>query len=223
MGPLASALIGGRQADVLHWQESRRPRTDKQLLNLLLPDDDTAGPSASISLLGPAEPTLRRMLSILAVALAMLGDAHLLAVRRFNERCLSYALAQRQDLSLRGPTLQEILSGDKTIWTTISGLVRDQYWSLTDAMNEAGFCRQDVSALLQPRPKAAAPNPGKRPEPKRSANSDKRARRSACALFWDAARTRNADCSMAAPSLIEMGNPAGKIILQLLIRRLHID
>ena len=68
------------------------------------------------------------MLAILAVALAMLGDAHLLAVRRFNERFLSYALAQHQDLSLRGPTLQEILSADK-----------------------------DVSALLQPRPKASAP------------------------------------------------------------------
>ena len=34
-------------------------------------------------------------------------------------------------------------------------------------------------------------------------------------VFWDAARTRNADCSMAAPSLIEMGNPAGKIILRI--------
>ena len=88
------------------------------------------------------------MLSILAVALAMLGDAHLLAVRRFNERFLSYALAQHQDLSLRGPTLQ----ADKAIWTTVSGLVRDHNWSLTDAMNEVGFCWQDVSALLQPRP-----------------------------------------------------------------------
>ena len=113
------------------------------------------------------------MLSILAVALAMLGYAHLLAVRRFNERFLSYALAQHQDPTLRGPTLQEILSADKAIWTTISGLVRDHDWSLTDAMNEVGFCRQDVSALLQPRPRAASSAPPKRPEPKRTANSDK--------------------------------------------------
>ena len=108
------------EADALHWQESRRPRTDKQLLSLLLPDDDSS--CAVVSLSGPAEPTLRRMLSILAVALAMLGDAHLLAVRRFNERFLSYALAQHQDLTLRGPTLQEILSADKAIWTTLSGI-----------------------------------------------------------------------------------------------------
>ena len=40
-------------------------------------------------------------------------------------------------------------------------------------MNEVGFCRQDVSALLQPRPKAPAPAPGKRPEPKRAPNPDK--------------------------------------------------
>ena len=104
------------EADALHWQESRRPRTDKQLLSLLLPDEDSSGPSAVVSLSGPAEPTLRRMLSILAVALAMLGDAHLLAVRRFNERFLSYALAQHQDPTLRGPTLQEILSADYYIW-----------------------------------------------------------------------------------------------------------
>ena len=161
------------EADALHWQESRRPRTDKQLLSLLLPDDDSSGPSAVVSLSGPAEPTLRRMLSILAVALAMLGDAHLLAVRRVNERFLSYALAQHQDLTLRGPTLQEILSADKAIWNTISGLVRDHNWSLTDAMNEVGSCRQDVSALLQPRPRAASSAPAKRPEPKRAANPDK--------------------------------------------------
>ena len=40
-------------------------------------------------------------------------------------------------------------------------------------MNEAGFCRQDVSALLQPRPRAASSAPPKRPEPKRTANPDK--------------------------------------------------
>ena len=161
------------EADALHWQEARRPRTDKQLRSLLLPDEDTVGPSASVSLSGPAEPTLRRMLAILAIALAMLGEAHLLVVRRFNERFLAYALAQHHDATLRGPTLQGILNADKSMWSTISGLVRDHSWSLTDAMNEVGFWRQDISALLQPRPKAVAPNPGKRPEPKRSATSEK--------------------------------------------------
>ena len=141
------------EADALHWQEARRPRTDKQLLSLLLPDEDNVGPSASVSLSGPAEPTLRRMLAILA----MLGEAHLLVVRRFNERFLAYALAQHHDTTLRGPTLQEILNADKSIWSRISGLVRDHSWSLTDAMNEVGFYRQDISALLQPRPKAATP------------------------------------------------------------------
>ena len=107
------------EADALRWQESRRPRTDKQLLSLLLSDDDSSGPSAVVSLSGPAEPTLRRMLCILAVALALLGEAHLLAVRRFNERFLSYALAQHQDPALRGPTLQEILSAHKAPMTNI--------------------------------------------------------------------------------------------------------
>ena len=44
-------------------------------MSLLLPDDDSIGPSASVSLSGPAEPTLRRVLSILAIALAVLEEA----------------------------------------------------------------------------------------------------------------------------------------------------
>ena len=93
------------------WQEMRRPRADKQLLSLLLPDDGSVGPSA-------AEPRLRRMLSILA-------EAHLLVVRRSNEGFLAYALVQHHDSAVRGPTLQKILKADKPIWSTISGLVRD--------------------------------------------------------------------------------------------------
>ena len=108
-GPLwmTRASFGSLDVCVLQKQtrcveESRRPHTDKQLLNLLLLDDGSAGPSASISLSGPAKPTLRRALAIFAIALAMLGEARLLAVRRFNERFLVYVLAQHQDATLRG-------------------------------------------------------------------------------------------------------------------------
>ena len=46
----------------------------------------------------------------------MLDKVHLLVIKRFNDKFLSFALAVPSDGSLRGPSLQEILSADRAVW-----------------------------------------------------------------------------------------------------------
>ena len=94
---------------------------------------------------------------MLATALAMLEVVHLLVIKRFNDRFLSFALAQALDSTLRAPLLAEILAADRSVWESVWALMRDHGWSLSDSLNEIAFCRQDFSSALQPRPRPPAP------------------------------------------------------------------
>ena len=146
------------EADAISWHDSRCPRSDRQLLRTLLEAEEEA--TAFVPQSGPVEPTVRKALSVFATALAMLDKVHLLAIKRFNDKFLSFALAVPSDGSLRGPSLQEILAADRAVWQAIHSLIRDHSWSLSDSLNEVAFCRQDIPSALQPRPRAVhVPNP----------------------------------------------------------------
>ena len=148
------------EADAISWHDSRA-RSDRQLLRTLLEAEEEApGPTAFVPQSGPIEPTVRKALSVFATALAMLDKVHLLVIKRFNDKFLSFALAAPSDSSLRGPSLQEILAADRSVWQAIHSLIRDHSWSLADSLNEVAFCRQDIPSALQPRPRAVhVPNP----------------------------------------------------------------
>ena len=172
------------EADRAAWSESRRPRSDGQLLRALLSDEfEAPAPTSAAGLNGPLESVLRRNLSLFATALAMTKITHLITIKRFTEKFISTALAVPPDPSLRPPTLNEILAADRAVWISVHELVRDHSWSLEDALNEISTCRQDISALLQPRPRTSkahadpnAPNPrapnNRRPDRSRSARND---------------------------------------------------
>ena len=83
----------------------------------------------------------------------MLQIVHLLVVRRFNE-FLHHALSVPSDPSLRGPSLQEILAADRSVWQAVHALMRENDWTLSDCLNDIAFCRQDIPSCLQPRPRA---------------------------------------------------------------------
>ena len=69
------------ESDALSWHDSRRPRSDRQLLRYLLKgEEEFAGPTAFVLSGGPAEPTVLRALSVFATALAMLQIVHLLVI-----------------------------------------------------------------------------------------------------------------------------------------------
>jgi len=120
-------------------------------------DEEPSGPSIPIHNSHPVESTVRRACAMLATALAMLEVVHLLVIKRFNDRFLSFALAQPLDSTLRAPSLAEILAADRAVWESVWALIRDHGWSLSDSLNEIAFCRQDISSALQPRPRPPAP------------------------------------------------------------------
>ena len=164
------------ESDVLAWQEHRKPRSDSQLFRALLSDDsEPAGPTVAVNMGGPVEPTVRRALSLMASAIAMLQESHLVVAKRFNEKFLSHALAKPSDPSLRPPSLAEILHADRAVWASVTALMREHSWSLSDSLNEIAFVRQDIASLLQPRPRPPPPQtprkadvpPKKRDQPQR--------------------------------------------------------
>ena len=119
---------------------------------------------------GPVEPTVRRALSLMASGIAMLQESHLLVATRFNEKVLTHALAKPSDPSLRPPSLAEILHADRAVWASVTALMREHSWTLSDSLNEIAFVRQDIPSLLQPRPRPPqppAPRKGDQPPKKR--------------------------------------------------------
>ena len=65
----------------------------------------------------------------------MLDKVHLLVIKRFNDKFLSFALAVPSDGSLRGPSLQEILSADRAVWQAVHALIRDHSGFLSDRIS----------------------------------------------------------------------------------------
>ncbi|CAE7694780.1 unnamed protein product, partial [Symbiodinium sp. KB8] len=149
------------ESDATRWEEARRPRNDRQLLRSLLDADaEPASASISLNMQGPPDPVLRRSLSLFATALAMLDFVHLATIKKFNDRFLHLALTPPMDSSLRGPSLQEIVLADRSVWASVSELIRDHGWSLSDSLNEIAFCRGEMANLLQARPRPPKPPPG---------------------------------------------------------------
>ena len=149
------------ESDATRWEEARRPRNDRQLLRSLLDADaEPASASICLNMQGPPDPVLRRSLSLFATALAMLDYVHLATVKKFNDRFLHLALTPPMDSSLRGPSLQEIVLADRSVWASVSELIRDHGWSLSDSLNEIAFCRGEMANLLQARPRPPKPPPG---------------------------------------------------------------
>ena len=55
--------------DHLQWEESRRPRSDRQMLRVLLDmPDEVSAPTFSFNVNGPSESVLRRCLDLFATA-----------------------------------------------------------------------------------------------------------------------------------------------------------
>ena len=96
------------EAGALAYQDMRRPRSDRQCL--FLRSGRAHRPQGALDLCHcprNARPG---------------SSAHF---KKFNDKFLQSALAIPSDASLRGPTLQEILAADKSVWQAIHALMRD--------------------------------------------------------------------------------------------------
>ena len=114
------------EADEQAFAEHRRPRNDRQLLRSLLTEGDSVlneQPEAVINHQAPTEVVLAKFQNLLSVALAMLGSAHLLVLKRFHAKFLELALAKPRDQHLRAPSLSEILDADRVAWSAVTDLL----------------------------------------------------------------------------------------------------
>jgi hypothetical protein len=144
------------EADEPSFLEHRRPKNDRQLLRTLLSEGESAlteQPEAHVNHQAPVEVVLSRFQNLLTVALAMLGSAHLIVLKRFHAKFMELALAKPRDQHLRAPTLTEILDADRTAWNAVVELLYDSKSSLNDVLNEIAFCRQTFHMSLAPRPR----------------------------------------------------------------------
>ena len=134
------------------FQENRKPRSDHQLLQRMLNQQDLMDfPEANVPSGGPVEPVLLRFQTLLANALAMLQLVHLIVAKKFHHKFNELALAVPVDSSLRPPNLQEVLA--KSVWLAVTSAMRDNSWSLSDTMSERTadrICRLQNSHVLVP-------------------------------------------------------------------------
>ena len=148
------------EQDLQNFYDTRRPRTDGQILRHILdgiPEPVAAQTTATVS--GPVEPALRRHCGLLVTALAFLGDLHLRPGKTFLEAFVSTATAAPLDSTLRPPSLQEALSAEKSVWAAIASLMRDEKWSLSDALHEVSVTRHMMPTLLCARPRSMTAPP----------------------------------------------------------------
>lgn len=87
---------------------------------------------------------------LLSTALAMLGQAHLLVLKRFHAKFLEIALQKPRDQHLRSPSLTEILDADRVAWTAVVELLAESKWCQNDVLHEVAFCRQVFHTSLAP-------------------------------------------------------------------------
>jgi hypothetical protein len=103
-----------READE-QFLEHRRPRNERQLLRSLLSEGESAlhdQPEAVINHQLSLEVVVTFQ-GLLSTALAMLGQAHLIVLKRFHAKFLEIALLKPRDQHLRAPSLTEILDADR--------------------------------------------------------------------------------------------------------------
>ena len=125
-------------------------RTEAQIIASAFFDETPEVPVEHMRL---AAAWLDRIQTVFRNAWALCGAAHLRNLKALDKKVKELCLHQPDaQLGLRTPTTAELISADRKIWASLSELVA-QSWSLDDALHEITSIRNDLSSLLQLRPK----------------------------------------------------------------------
>ncbi|CAE7242778.1 unnamed protein product [Symbiodinium sp. CCMP2592] len=100
---------------------------------------------------------ISNLLSIHSNAIALADIAHLATLRAYERKFLKHVQA-RTDPTLRPPNAQECEAADRRCWEVV-GQLRQEGWSVDDALHEFTDVRAELVALLAPR---LAPFKGKK-------------------------------------------------------------
>lgn len=133
------------------------PKLELASLHTLLVDEP---PSIDISNGSMGINSVRNLLAVHDVAIAMCGGAHLANLKAYSHKFVGF-LTQRIDAEsmLRCASITESQAADRQIWGTLSDLMTERGWSMDDSLHEMTHVRHDLPGLLQlrPRPPKALP------------------------------------------------------------------
>eukprot|EP00435_Cladocopium_sp_Y103_P050389 s2071_g15.t1 len=144
--------------EIVASKPSRTAKAEGLNLHSILMDEP---PALEISNGSMGLHALRQLFEIFSFAMSMAELGHLSSWKAYYLKFLTL-MTQRfdADTGLRGPTMLEAQSADKTLMTIAVDLVVERSWNWDDALYEITHIRAEMSSLLQPRPrlpKASAP------------------------------------------------------------------
>ena len=128
-------------------------RSEAQLLGALL--DET--PELAMENVRLSADWLSKTQQVFRNAFVLCHAAHLQIFKKFDDKFFSLAMKRHpSESNLRSVNLSELLEADKVIWGEIIAM-RNNKWSLDEALHELTACRADLYGLLQPRPRFEKP------------------------------------------------------------------
>ena len=96
---------------------------------------------------------LTQILMLQATAIALCKGAHLHVLKQYVQKFVRLATTRYDpETSSRNLNTQEMIHADQTIWQKISDLYNLRDWTLDDCVHEFTEVRNNMEALLQPRP-----------------------------------------------------------------------
>lgn len=149
--PWKYRLTVAKADELSHQRQAKMPKLELASLHTLLVDDP---PSIDISNANMGINSVRNLLVVHDVAVAMCGGAHLANLKSYSHKFLGF-LTQRVDpeTMLRCASITESQAADRQIWNTLSDLMTDRGWSMDDSLHEMTHVRHDLPGLLQLRPR----------------------------------------------------------------------
>ena len=144
------------EAQSSEWQEAKK--YDDSVLALLAAERGLGEPEVLKGSYAAAAWQVEKLLSLRAVAYAMLDATHLVPAKMYVSKFLTLYSESPSELAMRRPSAEEAEVADKKAWTEICRLV-DTGFSLDDATVEVVEKRNMLYMLLQPRLRAVKTSP----------------------------------------------------------------
>ena len=149
------------------WAEEKATRIPKADAFAILQLAWDNPPRLAANEMGSSPYWISRLQLVRRNAFAMCQLAHLARLKALDEKFLSaYTDSLPLHSHLRAINLQELMEGERRVWTSVFKLVNEEGYKLDDALHEFTDLRVETSAWLQPRP-LPAPSVGKEVNPKK--------------------------------------------------------
>ena len=142
--------------ELAHQRQAKMPKLELASLHTLLIDDP---PSLEINNGNMGINSVRNLLAVHDVAVAMCGGAHLANLKAYSHKFVGFLTQRIDPETMLRCAITESQAADRQIWSTLSDLTQERGWSMDDSLHEMTHVGHDLPGLLQlrPRPPKAIP------------------------------------------------------------------